>query len=81
MNPFEMVVIIVALAILGGVIKFYLEHRLDRQAHLDNSERASLEARLAQVETRLQTLERIVTSDAWELKKQFRDLENDKENP
>ncbi|WP_456413226.1 hypothetical protein [Thiolapillus sp.] len=75
MNPFEMVVIIVALGILGGVLNSYFSSGKDKQAMRQTNE--ELAGRLAQVEKRLEVLERIVTSNDYELKRQFRDLEDD----
>ncbi|HDK38458.1 MAG TPA: hypothetical protein ENG92_05530 [Thiolapillus brandeum] len=75
MNPFEMAVIIVGLAILGGVIKHYFDIRGNQEA--SSGAQSQLQDRLAKVEERLQVLERIVTSSDYELKRKFRDLEDD----
>ena len=77
MNPFEMVVIIVALGILGMVVKVWIDSREARSA--DAPEHAQLEARLEQVERRLRILEEIVTSDRWELEREFRQLDPDRD--
>ncbi len=75
MNPFEMVVIIVALGILGGVLNSYFDSGKAKKAlHKTNNQ---LNDRLALVEKRLEVLERIVTSNDYELKRKFQDLEND----
>ncbi len=75
MNPFEMVVIIVALGILGGVLKSYFSSGKDRKTMHQTNE--ALVDRLDRVEKRLEVLERIVTSNDYELKRQFRNLEDD----
>ncbi len=75
MNPFEMTVIIVALAILGGVIKHYLDSRGDMDA--SSEERQRLLSRIDEMEERIRVLERIVTDENYELKRQFRNLDKD----
>ncbi|WP_456372568.1 hypothetical protein [Thiolapillus sp.] len=76
MNPFEMVVIIVALGILGGVIKHYFDSRGDLEA--SSAERKRMERRIDEMEQRIQVLERIVTDENYDLKRQFQDLDKDK---
>ena len=76
MNPFEMVVIIVALGILGGVFKNYFDSRGDMEA--SSVERKKMERRIHEMEERIQVLERIVTDENYDLKRQFRDLDKDK---
>ena len=75
MNPFEMTVIIVALAILGGVIKHYLDSRGDMEA--SSKEHQRLLSRIDEMEERIQVLERIVTDENYELKRQFRNLDEE----
>lgn len=75
MNPFEMVVIIVALGILGGVIKHYLDSRGDIEA--SSQERRQMERRMNEMEERIRVLERIVTEENYDLKRQFRDLDKE----
>jgi hypothetical protein len=75
MNPFEMVVIIVALGILGGVIKHYFDSRGDIEA--SSQERRQMERRMNEMEERIRVLERIVTEENYDLKRQFRDLDKE----
>ncbi len=75
MNPFEMTVIIVALAILGGVIKHYLDSRGDIEASSEEHQR--LLSRIDDMEERIRVLERIVTEENYDLKRQFRDLDKE----
>jgi len=74
MNQFEMVAIIVTVAVLAGVLKHYFESRSRRVEEAADNE---LLARLAAIEKRLGVLESIVTSDGYDLKQRFRDLERD----
>ena len=76
MNPFEMVVIIVALGILGGVVKNYFDSRGDVEA--SSKERQRMQNRIDEMENRIRVLERIVTDDNYDLKRQFRDLDDKK---
>lgn len=59
MNPFEMVVIIVALVTLGSVLKAGVGKK--RQAHGDAAiqENAQLRTEMAQLKDRIATLERL----------------------
>ncbi len=75
MNVFEMVVIIVALAILGGVIKHYFDSRGDAEAF--DQERREKDQRIREMEERIRILERIVTDENYDLKRQFRDLDKE----
>ena len=75
MNPFEMTVIIVALAILGGVIKHYFDSRGDIEA--SSKEQRRLLSRIDEMEERIRVLERIVTDENYELKRQFRNLDEE----
>ncbi len=77
MNPFEMVVVIVALGVLGGIITQYLDSRSKRQKKVSEQQQTEILQRLEQAEQRIRILERIVTSDDYDLKRQFRDLEKD----
>lgn len=72
MNPFEMVVIIVFLAVIAGMYKSRLRHR-STQRDPDPADAA----RLARLEERIEVLERIVTDSGYDLRRQFRDLERE----
>ncbi|NHA13847.1 hypothetical protein [Thioalkalivibrio sp. XN279] len=69
MHPFEMVVIIVFLALAAKVISQYMQHK--RQAPPRD------DGRIEQLEERVRVLEQIVTDSGYELRRQFRDLERD----
>lgn len=84
MNQFEMVAIIVAVVVLAGVLKHAVgplnetlkEHLKDNRSG-KNGESGSDDERLKSIEKRLQVLERIVTSDGYDLRQQFKDLDKD----
>ena len=75
MNPFEMVVIIVALGILGGVVKQYFDSRGNMEE--SSKARQRMENHIDALEERIRVLERIVTDNDYDLKQQFRDLDRD----
>ncbi len=75
MNPFEFVIIIISLSFLYKLLSVWIQHKDSRRA----GERASDEAiatqqRLNDMEERVRVLERIVTDERFDLKRQFRDL-------
>lgn len=70
MNPFEMVVIIVFLAIISSMFSSWLKHRGKKGAPADDR-------RLAELEERIRVLEQIVTDPGYDVRRQFRDLERD----
>ncbi len=72
MNPFEMVVLIVALVVIGKFLQTAVEKRHQRPPADEKAE-----ARLADLEERVRVLERIVTDSGYDLRRQFRDLERD----
>jgi len=73
MNPFEFVLAIV----LVGMFFKLLQKRMDRRHENETAgESNELRARLAELEERIQVLERIVTDDRADLKREFRDLAN-----
>ncbi|MGD9388076.1 MAG: hypothetical protein PVI87_07595 [Gammaproteobacteria bacterium] len=69
MHPFEMVVIIVFLALVAGMFKTYIKHK--------SAEPPADDARIQHLEERVRVLEQIVTDSGYELRRQFRDLERD----
>jgi len=73
MNPFEMVVLIVFIAVLGRVLLRFAERRGETgdEARRQYQERGR---RLQALEERVAVLERIVTDQGYELKQKFRDL-------
>ncbi|MEM1173594.1 MAG: hypothetical protein AAGA33_04025 [Pseudomonadota bacterium] len=72
-NPFYMVVWIVAIVMVAGLIEKYMKLKAksrDNSAELD----ADTNARIVELEERVQVLERIVTENKFDLKKQINDL-------
>ena len=69
MHPFEMVVIIVFLALVAKVITQYMRHK--------SAAPPADDTRIQQLEERVRVLEQIVTDSGYELRRQFRDLERD----
>jgi len=76
MNPFEFVILILVLSFVYSLLSTWLRQR-GRDMPRRGSEEASSELleRLARAEERIRVLERIVTDERWDLKKEFRDLE------
>ena len=77
MQVFEMVVAIVAIAIIGGIIEKHLKLKA-RTSAVDQDlkkEIDQLRAEQQRVEERLRVLETIVSSDGYDLKQRFKDLE------
>lgn len=69
MNPFEMVVIIVFIAIMAGVVNTWIKEKFRRD---DNGE-TGLD-RLDALEERIRVLEKIVTDRSYDLKEEIRRL-------
>jgi hypothetical protein len=74
MHPFEFALAIVALVLIFKTFKLLMARRETHSR--DESVNEDLLARLAQVEERVRVLERIVTDDRSDLKRQFKDLES-----
>ena len=72
MHPLEFVLAIIGMALVFKLIKTVVMHKNARREDPVNTE---LAARLAEVEERVRVLERIVTDDRSDLRRQFKDLE------
>lgn len=77
MNPFEMVALIVTLGVTGSVIKHYIDARNESASRKMDGGDSRLADQLQNIEKRLQVLERIVTSDGYDLKQQFKNLDEE----
>jgi len=80
LNIFEMVIGIVFFSIVAGVIKHYIDARSDeaRKERDGNATRTTdLEGTVRSLEERVRVLERIITSDGYDLKRKFDDLERE----
>lgn len=73
MNPFEFVIVVIALSLGYKLIAAFMRSR-EQSRSSDESANAGLVQRLEQLEERVQVLERIVTDERFELKQQFKDL-------
>ena len=73
MNPFEFVLLILLIVFIYKLMELFLRNRWG--AAPENPEPSEeVTSRLAELEERIQVLERIVTDDRNDLKRQFRDL-------
>jgi hypothetical protein len=79
MNPFEMVVAIIFLVVVGSIINNLIKSRHERIETGDASVREvdDMRDQILTLEERIRVLERIVTdtSSREDLRRQFRDLE------
>lgn len=87
MNKYEMVALIVLIVVIGGLLKHAIgplretfNNRLkDRQLNGEKAkqQKETDEKRIKQLEKRIEVLERIVTSDGYDLKQRFKDLQHE----
>jgi hypothetical protein len=77
MHPFEFALALIALLLIYKAIKLALVHNKTAPSRRDDAVHAELTERLPQLEERVQVLERIVTDERWDLKRQFKDLAGD----
>ena len=77
MGVFEMVVAIVAIVITGKIIGTTIKTKHQSGSSQKVAADGATLNRLAEVEKRLIVLEQIVTSEGYELKQQFKNLENE----
>jgi hypothetical protein len=75
MNPFEFVLAIIAIVFLFKLLDAWLKHKQLRGQAADGETKAELQQRLREIEDRVRVLERIVTDERFDLKRQFKDLE------
>lgn len=75
MNPFEFVIIIIVLSMIGSAIRaHYRAKELRRTREAEETESRETLDRLSKLEERIRVLERIVTDDRYELRQRFKDL-------
>lgn len=76
MNPFEFVIAIIAIVFIYKLVSLRINHRhLQTLRGTDDTERAAWQQRLDQLEERVKVLERIVTDDKYDLKRQIEELD------
>ena len=76
MQALEFVLPVLALIFVYKLIRLVIIHK--KPPRRDHPVNAELLERLNQVEERVRVLERIVTDEKYDLKQQFRDLENER---
>ena len=76
MQAIEFVLPLLALILVYKLIRLVIVQK--NQPRRDDSVNAELLERLNQVEERVRVLERIVTDERYDLKRQFEDLENER---
>jgi uncharacterized protein YlxW (UPF0749 family) len=75
MNPFEMVVLIVAIVMIAGVFKARHSHRLHREADpAERLENDRLREEVAELKERIKVLERITVDKENSLARQIEEL-------
>jgi hypothetical protein len=79
MQVFEFALAMVALIMVFKLIRLAIVHK--NPPRRDDHVNAELLERLNQVEERVRVLERIVTDERYDLKRQFEALENDRGAP
>ncbi|MFS1702368.1 hypothetical protein [Alteromonas sp. AMM-1] len=65
-------------AIVAGVFITLIKQRYRHAGHAENGKVSALEDDILALKDRIATLEKIVTDSSYDLKKQFKDLEQDK---
>ena len=75
MGPFEMVVLIVLIITIAGLTERHMKTRSNRSNGQTGNTLKKQDQRLSDIEDRLKVLETIVTSDGYDLKQKFRDLD------
>lgn len=72
MNVFEMVVIIVAIGVVGKIAVHEIKSR-GKIASKENNQQTN--ERIDKLEERVKVLERIITSDRYDLNQQFKNID------
>ena len=71
MNPFEFVIAIICIVFLFKLLDTWVKHKLSARQPAGDGETLQ---RLLELEERVRVLERIVTDERFDLKREFRDL-------
>ncbi len=69
---------VVMVAIVAGTIMSTAKHKAKKDDPATNARTDELEKQVEALKARIVTLEKIVTDPGYDLKKQFKDLEDDK---
>jgi hypothetical protein len=76
MNAFEMVIVIVIVGCATGVINNFIKHKNAGRSE-DMDDLLDRLDGIEELEERVRVLEKVITDENYELKKQFQDLEKD----
>ena len=76
MNVYELVFLIVLVVTIGKLIERRVGKRHGHQGKEEGPATASDASRIADLEQRVQVLERIVTDQGYELRQKFRELDD-----
>jgi len=76
MQTYEFILAIIALVLVFKLVRTMMLSKHANLSRRDGTVNAELAERLNQVEERVRVLERIVTDDPTDLKRQFKDLES-----
>jgi hypothetical protein len=71
MNPLELVIAIIAITFLYKLVDTWIRHNSGRRVQAAENETLK---RLGEVEERVRVLERIVTDERFDLKREFKNL-------
>jgi uncharacterized protein YlxW (UPF0749 family) len=74
MHPFEFALALIAMILIYKAIKVVFWQNRTASSRRDEAVGAELTERLRQLEERVQVLERIVTDERYDLKREFKDL-------
>lgn len=69
---------IAIVAIIGWVLVEITTSGRKKRADMNDKEKAEMQKEIANLKSRIEVLEQIVTDEKYDLKKQFKDLEKDK---
>lgn len=73
--PFDFVLAIIALTFVYKLADQVVKHRIAQRERAVEEPSSDLLRKLADVEDRVRVLERIITDERYDLKRQFKDLE------
>lgn len=74
MHPFEFALALISLVLIFKLIRLAIVQTRSTAVRREEAVNAELTERLRQIEERVQVLERIVTDERYDLKRQFKDL-------
>ncbi len=75
MDILEILALIFAISVIGGIINQYLNTKNGSQAAAIKHFNNEIDRRFLEVEHRLKSLEQIVTSESYDLKQRFKSID------